>query len=50
MEFKIGDKVKHKNYSIEGIIIEIITGKETTYKVSIEVGYLLVKKEDIILL
>jgi len=50
MEFKIGDKVRHKSYSIEGIIIEIITGKETTYKVSIEVGYLLVKKEDIILL
>jgi heat shock protein HspQ len=49
MEFKVGDKVQHKTYPMWGIIVEIITGKETTYKVSIEVGYLIAKKEDLIL-
>ena len=54
MEFKVGDKVQHKTYQMWGIIVEIITGKETTYKVSIgnktiEMGYLIAKKEDLIL-
>lgn len=49
MNFKIGDKVQHVKYPMSGVIVDIVFGKEVTYKIAIEVGYLFATENQITL-
>ena len=51
MEFKVGDKIKHKKHPIEGTIVDIIYGSKgnvTAYKIETEIGNLHAKVGQII--